>query len=155
MDEQVMRQSTNNEQAVNRSSMPMEFGIDRWVADKDPRVPDLQGQMLKTVYYDEIPDGEAYLKCANDGSNYTHIPNGAWLDSERTTSDPAYLLRLGVDAWSGYYFSGITSKDQTWEFDDSGQIEAYKFNFIVEVAEEDTAIGGKYIYEDKHEEAAK
>ena len=60
-----------------------------------------------------------------------------------------------MDAWSGYYFSGITSKDQTWEFDDSGQIEAYKFNFIVEVAEEDTAIGGKYIYEDKHEEAAK
>lgn len=155
LDEQVMRQSTNNEQAVNRSSMPMEFGIDRWVADKDPRVPHLQGQMLKTVYYDEIPDGEAYLKCANDGSNYTHIPNGAWLDSKRTTSDPAYLLRLGVDAWSGYYFSGITSKDQTWEFDDSGQIEAYKFNFIVEVAEEDTAIGGKYIYEDKHEEAAK
>ena len=155
LDEQVMRQSTNNEQAVNRSSMPMEFGIDRWVADKAQSVPHLQGQMLKTVYYDEIPDGEAYLKCANDGSNYTNIPNGAWLDSKRTTSDPAYLLRLGVDAWSGYYFSGITSKDQTWEFDDSGQIEAYKFNFIVEVAEEDTAIGGKYIYEDKHEEAAK
>ena len=152
---QELQHSTNNEQTVNMSGMPLGFGIDRKVPEKKKGLPTLKGQMRRTIYYDEIPDGEAYLKCANDGSDYTHIQNGVWLDSERTTSDPAYLMRLGADAWSGYYFSGITSKDQTWEFDDNDQIkDAYKFLFIVDVAKEDTSISGKRIYESKQEEAA-
>ncbi|RGC08693.1 hypothetical protein DXA38_21805, partial [[Clostridium] innocuum] len=71
LDDQVMKQSTNNEQAINKSSMPMEFGIDRKVAEKSTRVPALKGQMTKTTYYDQIPSGDAYLKCSNDGTNFT------------------------------------------------------------------------------------
>ncbi|MCQ5280684.1 hypothetical protein, partial [Clostridium sp. DFI.1.208] len=73
LDDQVMKQSTNNEQAINKSSMPMEFGIDRRVAEKSTRVPALKGQMTKTTYYDQIPSGDAYLKCSNDGTNFTNI----------------------------------------------------------------------------------
>ncbi len=150
LDEQVMKQSTNNEQAINRSSMPMEFGIDRRVAEKSTKVPSLKGQMTNTTYYDAIPDGEAYLKCSNDGTNFTNITNGAWLDTGLTNSDPAHLMRLGADAWSGYYFSGITSKAQTWDFTENRFIdEAYKFNFLIEVSKEDARISGKRIYEVK------
>lgn len=150
LDEQVMRQSTNNEQAINRSSMPMEFGIDRRVAEKSTKVPALKGQMNSTTYYDQIPAGEAYLKCSNDGTNFTNITSGAWLDTGLTDSAPAHLMRLGADAWSGYYFSGITSKAQTWDFKENKFIdEAYKFNFLIEVSKEDAAISGKHIYEVK------
>ncbi|WP_147324033.1 hypothetical protein [[Clostridium] innocuum] len=156
LDDQVMKQSTNNEQAINKSSMPMEFGIDRKVAEKSTRVPALKGQMTKTTYYDQIPSGDAYLKCSNDGTNFTNITSGAWLDTGLPNSEPAHLMRLGADAWSGYYFSGITSKAQTWDFTENKFIdEAYKFKFIIEVAKEDAMISGKRIYEVKGKEETK
>lgn len=156
LDDQVMKQSTNNEQAINKSSMPMEFGIDRKVAEKSTKVPALKGQMTKTTYYDQIPSGDAYLKCSNDGTNFTNITSGAWLDTGLPNSEPAHLMRLGADAWSGYYFSGITSKAQTWDFTENKFIdEAYKFKFIIEVAKEDASISGKRIYEVKGKEETK
>ena len=156
LDDQVMKQSTNNEQAINKSSMPMEFGIDRKVAEKSTKVPALKGQMTKTTYYDQIPSGDAYLKCSNDGTNFTNITSGAWLDTGLPNSEPAHLMRLGADAWSGYYFSGITSKAQTWDFTENKFIdEAYKFKFIIEVAKEDAMISGKRIYEVKGKEETK
>lgn len=112
--------------------------------------------MTKTTYYDQIPSGDAYLKCSNDGTNFTNITSGAWLDTGLPNSEPAHLMRLGADAWSGYYFSGITSKQQVWNFDTNGSIEnAYKFRFITEVSKEDAPISKKYIYEVKGKEETK
>ena len=112
--------------------------------------------MTKTTYYDQIPSGDAYLKCSNDGTNFTNITSGAWLDTGLPNSEPAHLMRLGADAWSGYYFSGITSKAQTWDFTENKFIdEAYKFKFIIEVAKEDATISGKRIYEVKGKEETK
>lgn len=156
LDDQVMKQSTNNQQAINKSSMPMEFGIDRRVYGKKSELPELKGQMTSTTYYDQIPNGEAYLKCSNDGTNFTNITSGAWLDTGLATSEPADLMRLGADAWSGYYFSGITSSKQIWSFDENKIIdEAYKFKFIIEVSKEDAAISAKSIYEVKGKEETK
>ena len=158
LDDQGMKQSTNNEQAVNGNSMPLQFGIDRRVAEKSEKVPSLAGKMKSKDYYNQIPEGTAYLKCSNDGTNYTNISNGAWMDTGLTESAPAYLIKLGVDAWSGYYFSGITSKDQTWVWDmEANKVidQAYRFNFLIEVAKEDAPINMKYVFEVKSEEAAK
>ncbi|MCG4663429.1 hypothetical protein L0P73_22895, partial [[Clostridium] innocuum] len=105
LDDQVMKQSTNNEQAVNGNGMPLQFSIDRRVVEKSEKVPSLAGEMKSTDYYNQIPAGTAYLKCSNDGSNFTKITDGAWLDTGLPNSEPAHLMRLGADAWSGYYFS--------------------------------------------------
>ncbi|MCR0571081.1 hypothetical protein MKC90_21170 [[Clostridium] innocuum] len=156
LDDQVMKQSTNNEQAVNGNGMPLQFGIDRRVVEKSEKVPSLAGEMKSTDYYNQIPAGTAYLKCSNDGSNFTKITDGAWMDTGLSNSEPAHLMRLGADAWSGYYFSGITSKQQVWNFDTNGSIEnAYKFRFITEVSKEDTPISKKYVYEVKGKEETK
>ncbi|RGC08980.1 hypothetical protein DXA38_21555 [[Clostridium] innocuum] len=156
LDDQVMKQSTNNEQAVNGNGMPLQFSIDRRVVEKSEKVPSLAGEMKSTDYYNQIPAGTAYLKCSNDGSNFTKITDGAWLDTGLPNSEPAHLMRLGADAWSGYYFSGITSKQQVWNFDTNGSIEnAYKFRFITEVSKEDAPISKKYIYEVKGKEETK
>ena len=147
-EEQVLKQSTNNEQAINKSKLPIEFSIDEQVSEKDPGVPSLKGRMEKTTYYEEIKDGEAYIKCANDGSSFTKLGHGAWMDTGLSQSTPHTLMRLGTDAVSSYYFTGITSKEQTWHFDEEAQIrEAYKFRFLVRVAEQDIRIGGKKLYE--------
>ncbi|MCB7430122.1 hypothetical protein LI224_17530, partial [Erysipelatoclostridium ramosum] len=86
--------------------MPLQFSIDRRVVEKSEKVPSLAGEMKSTDYYNQIPAGTAYLKCSNDGTNFTNITSGAWLDTGLPNSEPAHLMRLGADAWSGYYFSG-------------------------------------------------
>ena len=114
--------------------------------------------MKSTDYYNQIPEGTAYLKCSNDGSSFTKITNGAWMNTTLTESDPTYLMKLGVDAWSGYYFSGITSKDQTWVWDmEANKVieQAYRFDFLIKVSKEDAPINKKYVYEVKSEEATK
>lgn len=134
-DGKYIKQSSNTARLKNDSYMPIEISAGR-KAEAGTDVPDAGG-----IYTGSEPaEGSVYLKMSNDGSNYTSRWNGVWFTSTADAAQKSVLMRLGHEAGSGYYVTGIANENQSWPWPSDGSrviSQAYKFRFITEISKDE------------------
>lgn len=147
-----IKQDSNTHKLDNQSGMPMEVQVDK-LAEAGSGMPDLAG-----IYQagSALGKGKAYLKISNDNSNYTSRWNGVFFDSTLSASKLIPFVKLGDQAKTDYYVSGIASEDEDWPWTDKTSSvktipEAYRFRFVYRISKEKAGLQSKEKYVFKEE----
>lgn len=152
IDKKQIKQDSNTHKLDNQSGMPMEVQVDK-LAEAGSGMPDLAG-----IYQagSVLGKGKAYLKISNDNSNYTSRWNGVFFDSTLPASKLIPFVKLGDQAKTDYYVSGIASEDEDWPWADKTASvktipEAYRFRFVYRISKEKAGLQSKEKYVFKEE----